>query len=147
MSWNPSEALNVRVNDLVQFKYNGGTHPGVERVVRVRSVDAVGFGGNDVYGDHDNFRRFDFGKVYDFKLLRREVAPKNEVKFDGELGVVLTNKNGDYLSLAANNNTVAASYHKNGTTSAANQSVAFTLPSSNDQLFDRLVSLLKQFSQ
>ena len=144
---NPSDVFKTNKDDVVSFKYNGGTLPGVVRVVRVRSVDSKGFGGNDFYADDsNNYRRFEFSKIFDFKVLHREEPKTDNVTYDNELGLVIKRKSGDALSLSINKNYVSASFSKNGTTADKNVSVVVEHPS-DGKVVEALLGLFKQISQ
>lgn len=143
-----SNSANVLVNDVVEFQYNGGSHPGSTRVVKVNNVNQNSFNGYDVYAEKANsFRNFDLNKVINLKVVYRPVAPENSAKFDPSAGVVLKRKNGDTLSLSYNNSTLSVSYHKNGTSSVSDKNIVFGLPTNQDVFVDGVVEAFREFSR
>lgn len=145
---NISDVFNTKIGDLVEFKYNGGTHPGVSRVVAVKNVDNRSLSGEDVFRDDKNkYRKFEFSKIYDFKVLRKEPILNNTVGYDDNLGLVVKNKKGDVLSLAVNKNAVAVSLNYGGQTSESSEHVAFSIPTNKDQAFNSFIDILRKFSK
>lgn len=140
---NSGDLFKTQVDDLVEFKYNGGGHIGQARVVRVKSVGSGFLFGEDVYVDkNSNYRKFKFGKIYEFKILYRRPVAENIVVYDANLGVVMKKKNGDSLSISINPNTIAVSTSKSGGASGLDKHVVVPLPCKNDQLFNALFDIL-----
>jgi hypothetical protein len=137
-------SFSTEVGDLVEFTYNGGSHPGSSRVVAVKSVDSSGFAGEDVFNEDANkYRRFELSKVSNFKLLRRQPVVKDTAKYDPSVGVVFENKRGDKLTLAVSPVGFSVSLDSNGKSVGAR---SFSLPTDRSNVISDTIDLLKRFS-
>lgn len=142
-----SNTVNVQVNDLVEFRYNGGSHPGTVRFVKVNNVTKTGFNGHDVYADKpaNSFRNFDQSKVVGLKVVHRPVAPQNVIRSGENGSVVIERKNGNTLTILVNKGNLEVSSHKGGTHNTLDKNVVVGLPLANDTLFDGVVNAIKEF--
>lgn len=136
--------ISVEVGDLVEFTYNGGSHPGSSRVIAVKNVDGYGFAGEDVFvSDSNKYRRFELSKVSNFKLLRRQPVVKDTAKYDPSIGVVFENKMGDKLTVAVNPVGFSVSLDSNG---KSVETKSFSLPTDRSNTISDAIDLLKRFT-